>query len=79
MTATKQCSVSAKVTGKSGTQICDQKYIGREFPVQVEVPTDNSHNYCTGVKAVAISQARSNLPADQTGCVIQAANYCNGC
>ena len=73
------CSVSAKVTGKSGAHKCDQRYIGGEFKVQVEVPTDRSHNYCIGVKALAIRQVQDSLPADQTGCLIEAARYCNGC
>ncbi|KAL5484307.1 hypothetical protein EMCRGX_G020781 [Ephydatia muelleri] len=76
---TKQCSGSAKVTGKSGAQKCDQRYLGVEFSIQVEVPTDNNHNYCTGVKVLAVRQVQDRLPADQTGCLIEAAKYCNGC
>ena len=77
--ARKLCSVSVQVSGKSGSQKCDQQYIGAAKTVQIDIPDNNKHNYCKGVKLLAIQELRNSLPADQTGCLIDSSKPCSGC
>ena len=77
LAAGKQCSTSVRVSGKSGK--CNQQYIGASKSVTVEVPNNNNHDYCKGVKLLATDELRKSIPIDQTGCVIDSSAPCSGC